>query len=157
MSTAGSTLLNLSSGHRAAALASDIKRLLVPFEHVCRYRERRSDDAASFDVTPRNVRAIPFQVAIAPGGVNIISPVLEIKEISPEENEIILDVIGALLHGRVRQVRITSTRGRLLASKSFTFNAHGLPVYKQRRKVGMLGLGRGSKRTERLRFAPYEG
>jgi hypothetical protein len=149
--------LNLSSGHRAASLANDIKRLLVPFEDVCRYRERRSDDAAHFEVTPRHPHALAFDVAIAPGGVNIISRVLVIKEISVEERDIILGVVGAMLHGRVRQVRLTSAAGKPLAWKSFTFNEQGHPVYKQRRKFGMVLLGLGTKRTARLRFAPYKG
>jgi hypothetical protein len=149
--------LNLSSGHRAAALADDIKRLLVPFEDVCRYRERRSDDAANFEVTPRHPLALPFDVAIAPGGVNIISKALVINEISTDESEIILGVVAAILHGRLRQVRLTSAAGKPLAWKTFTFNEHGHPVYKQRRKFGMVLLGLATKRTERMRFSAYRG
>ncbi len=149
------TTLNLSSGHRAAALAVEIKRMLVPFEDVCRYRERRNDDAANFEVTPRHPHALPFEVAIAPGGVNIISTALVIKELSVEESNIILGVVGAILHGRVRQVRMSSAAGKPLAWKTFTFNGQGHPVYKQRRKFGMVLLGLSTKRTTRVRFASY--
>ncbi len=68
-------------GRMAFEIAERVKSLLVPLEDVCRYREQRREDFASFDAKPREKEAIAFSVAIAPGGVNIVTPFFTLREL----------------------------------------------------------------------------
>ncbi len=141
-------------GEKAAAAGDRIKALLEPLEPVCRYRERRGDDTASFDVTPKEKQALPFAIAIAPGGINIDSAAFAIKELAVEEADIAVALVEAILAGRVRQVRRVKSGGAPLATKAYVFDGEGRLLFKHRRSTALAGLSRGD-RIERGRFRPY--
>ncbi len=141
-------------GEKAAAAGDRIKALLEPLEPVCRYRERRGDDTASFDVTPKEKQALPFSIAIAPGGINLDCAAFAIKELAVEEAEIAVALVEAILSGRVRQVRRVKASGAALAAKAYVFDGAGKLLFKQRRSTAFAGLSRGG-RIERGRFRPY--
>ncbi len=142
-------------GRKAFDLGQRVKAMLSPMEDVCRYREQRSDDAASFDVTPRGKRAMPFKIAIAPGGVNIETPLFRIHELPLDEARLAEAFVEAILAGRMRRVARLSTSGKVLAARTFVFDGAGLPFYKHRSRAGLLaGLSRASG-YRRERFAPY--
>ncbi len=141
-------------GEKAAAAGDSVKALLEPLEGVCRYRERRSDDTANFDVTPRRQSALPFSIAIAPGGINVDCAAFAVKELAVEEAAIAIALVEAILAGRVRQVRRVRSGGALLAAKAYVFDADGRLLFKHRRSTAFAGLSpRG--RFERRRFQPY--
>lgn len=141
-------------GEKAAAAGDRVKALLEPLEGVCRYRERRGDDTANFDVTPRQKEALPFSIAIAPGGINVDCAAFAVKELAVEEADVALALVEAILGGRVRQVRRTRASGALLAAKAFVFDAEGRLLFKHRRSTAFAGLSpRG--RFERRRYRPY--
>lgn len=142
-------------GELAADLSHRIKALLSPLEDVCRYREQRSDDFASFDVTPRNRQALPFKMAIAPGGVNVETPFFSIREFPVTDARVVEQMAEAFLDGRVRRVTRFSASGKVLASKTFVFSEDGLILFKHGSRAGLLaGLTRAARRG-REQFQPY--
>jgi hypothetical protein len=142
-------------GRQAFDLAERVKGMLSPLEDVCRYRERRSEDFAQFDVTPRDKQALPFRVAIAPGGVNIDTALFNLRELPLSEAAIVAGFVDAFLAGRLRRVTRLSTGGRLLASKTYVFDADGRVLYRHRSQAGMIaGLCRTGRRA-RVRYRPY--
>ncbi len=144
-------------GRLAADLGQRVKAMLSPLEDVCRYRERRGEDDAEFDVRPREPRAVPFRMSIAPGGVNIETPLFNIRELPVAEAWLAEALVASLLAGRVRRVSRLSAGGKELGSKTFVFDDHGRPLYKHRSQAGLLaGLARtGGYRREQ--FAGYRG
>jgi hypothetical protein len=141
-------------GEKAVAAGDRIKALLEPLETVCRYRERRGDDTASFDVTPRRADALAFSIAIAPGGINLDCVAFAIKELAVEEAAVAVSLVEAILAGRVRQVRRIKGSGAPLAVKAYVFDPEGRLLFKQRRSTAFAGLSRGGT-LQRLRAAPY--
>lgn len=141
-------------GEKAAAAGDRVKALLEPLETVCRYRERRGDDTANFDVTPRDKQALPFSIAIAPGGINIDSAAFAIKELAVEEADVAVSLVEAVLAGRVRQVRRVQKDGSLLAAKAYVFDADGRLLFKHRRSTALAAL-KGRGRFEKLLYRPY--
>jgi hypothetical protein len=142
-------------GHLAADLGQRIKAMLSPYEDVCRYREQRNEDFSSFDVRPRNRQALPFTVAVAPGGVNIDTPVFSIREFPLTEARVAEQMVEAILLGHVHRVTRLSAAGKLLAAKAYLFGRDGLILFKHRSRAGLLaGLTRAARR-ERIRFAAY--
>ncbi len=141
-------------GEMAVAAGDRIKALLEPLETVCRYRERRGDDTASFDVTPRQKEALAFSIAIAPGGINLESAAFAIKELAVEEADVAVSLVEAILAGRVRQVRRVKAGGAPLTAKAYVFDAEGRLLFKQRRSTALAALSRGGS-IQRLRAAPY--
>jgi hypothetical protein len=141
-------------GLKAVAAGDAIKALLVPLEPVCRYREKRGDDTASFEVKPGKKTALPFSVSIAPGGINLESEILTIKEMPIEEFEIITGIVDSILAGRVRLVRQLKTSGKVRMAKAYVFDKAGCLVFKNRKSGAFAGWSRPA-RTERVRFSPY--
>jgi hypothetical protein len=141
-------------GLKAVAAGDAIKALLMPLEPVCRYREKRGDDTASFEVRPGNRQALPFSVSIAPGGINLESEVLTIKEIAIEQFEIVTGIVDSILAGRVRQVRQLKANGSVRVTKAYVFDQDGRLVFKNRKSAALAGLSRTAK-TERVRFSAY--
>jgi hypothetical protein len=142
-------------GEKAFDLGQRIKAMLTPLEDVCRYREQRSHDAATFDVTPRNKASMAFKIAIAPGGINIETPAFTVHELPLAEAGIAEAFVAALLMGRVRRVIRLNGAGKQLTAKTYLFDAAGLPLYKARSQSGLFsGLSRAARR-ERQIFAPY--
>jgi hypothetical protein len=142
-------------GRKAFDLGRRVKAMLSPLEDVCRYREQHSEDFASFDVTPREKRALPFRIAVAPGGVNIETALFKVRELPLSEARIAEAFVAAFLAGRVRRVTRLSAGGKPLTAKTFVFDEAGRPLYKHRPRSGLLaGLTRAARR-ERVRFGPY--
>lgn len=144
-------------GERAFELGQRVKAMLSPLEDVCRYREQRSSDLAMFDVTPRNKRALPFSIAIAPGGVNIDTPVFRMRELPVTEAKVIEQFVVAFLAGRVRRVASLSAGGKTLVTKTYLFDEAGLPLYKAQSRNGVLAQLRRGVRFTREQFLPYRG
>ena len=141
-------------GLQVVALGDRLKALLAPLEGVCRYRERRGDDTAAFDVTPRREDALAFAVAAAPGGINLDCAAFTVKELAIEQADVAASLAEAILAGRVRQVRRLGRNGSAMAAKAFVFDAEGRLIFKQRRSTAFAGLA-GKGRIERRRFAAY--
>ena len=141
-------------GRMAARLGDKVKALLQPLEEVCRYRERRSEDTANFDVTPRRKAALGFSIAIAPGGINIDTTAFSIKELAVEQADIALALIDAVLAGRLRQVRQIKAGGAPRVTKTYIFDESGRLLFKNRKSEAFTAFTRPA-RTERIRFAPY--
>jgi len=141
-------------GRMAAELGDQVKALLRPLEKACRYRERRGEDTATFDVTPARKTALAFTIAIAPGGINIDSSAFSIKELAVEQADIALALVDAVLAGRLRQVRQVKANGKARATKTYIFDPEGHLLFKNRRSDAMAAISR-VQRTERLRFSPY--
>jgi hypothetical protein len=142
-------------GLQVAAAGDRIKVLLVPLADVCRYREQRGDDVAIFDVRPREAAALAFVISMAPGGINIESSAFSIKELSLDEAGVAIQIVAAVLAGRLRQVRQIKHNGRTRAMKTYVFDAEGQLVFKNRKSGGMLFLAGRAVRSERVRFAAY--
>jgi hypothetical protein len=148
------------AGQQAVAAGDRVKAMLTPLEFVCRYREQRGDDSARFEVTPRNARALPFNIAIAPGGINIDCGAFSIRELPLPEAEIALAIVEAILAGRVRQARRLKGNGAPRVVKTYVIGNRGELIFKNRRSGGVLDglrLRRGPEATERFRFAAYAG
>lgn len=141
-------------GAMAAAAGQRIKALLSPLETVCRYREQRGDDYARFEVTPRAREALPFSVAVAPGGINIDSPALSIREFPLEDANVTIAIIEAILAGRVRRVVQRKANGSDRMSKTYVFGETGQLLFRFRRASGLTALSRPGGMT-RIRYAPY--
>jgi uncharacterized protein YaaQ len=142
-------------GEKAFALGQRVKAMLSPLEDVCRYREQRSEDFAAFDVTPRNKAALPFTITIAPGGVNVGTPLFTVTELPVTEAAVAEAFVAAILGGRVRRVTRLAASGELLGAKTFVFDAGGQPMFKSRMRAGLFaGLAKAARRG-RDRFAPY--
>jgi hypothetical protein len=141
-------------GRMAARLGDKVKILLRPLEEVCRYRERRSEDTAAFDVTPRRKAALGFSIAIAPGGINIDTAAFSIKELAVEQADIALALVDAVLAGRLRQVRQMKAGGEPRVTKTYIFDEDGRLLFKNRKSGALTAFARPT-RTERIRFAPY--
>jgi hypothetical protein len=142
-------------GRKSAELADRVKAMLAPLEDVCRYREQRSADVAQFDATPRNKASLRFSIVIAPGGVNIDTAVFSIRELPITEAGLVVSFVEALLAGRVRRVARLSASGKTLASRTVVLDAAGRPLYRNRKRAGMLaGLSRAASYS-RERFQPY--
>jgi hypothetical protein len=148
--SAGADLGKLSFG-----IAQRVKALLSPLEDVCRYREQRSEDFAAYDVKPARKGALPFSIAIAPGGVNLDTPHFSIQEFPVTEAKAMEQMVEAIIEGRARRVTRLSAGGRLLAAKVFLFDPAGRMLYKNRRQAGVLAWLSRTARRERERFAPY--
>jgi hypothetical protein len=142
-------------GEMAADLAARVKAMLVPLEDCCRYREQRSEDLASFDVTPRDKQALAFRTAIAPGGVNIETALFTIVELPLTEAALATEIFDAVLAGRVRRVQRLSRGGRLIATKTYVFGGAGHPLYKRRVQAGVLAGFLRPGTSVRERFRPY--
>jgi hypothetical protein len=135
--------------------AQRVKAMLSPLEDVCRYREQRSEDFAAYDVKPGRKDALPFSLAIAPGGINLDTALFTIREFPVTEARVMEQMVEAMLEGRVRRVTRHSAGGKLLAAKVYLFDANGRLLYKHRRKAGALtGLTR-TARWGRERFGAY--
>jgi hypothetical protein len=148
------------AGQQAVAAGDRVKAMLAPLEWVCRYREQRGDDSARFEVTPRNAHALPFSIAIAPGGINIDCGAFSIRELPLPEAGIALAIVEAILAGRVHQVRRLKANGAPRVVKTYIVGDKGELIFKNRRSANVLGsflASRGSETTERLRFAAYAG
>jgi hypothetical protein len=141
-------------GRMATTLGDQVKAMLEPLEGVCRYRERRSDDTATFDVTPGRKTALAFSVAIAPGGVNIDSSAFSIKELGIGQGDFALGIVDAILAGRLRQVRQMKANGKARVTKTFIFDQNGQLLFKNRKSGAMTALTR-PVRTDRIRFSSY--
>jgi hypothetical protein len=144
-------------GRLAGDLGQRIKAMLSPLEDVCRYRERRSEDHAEFDVKPRNASAIAFRVSVAAGGVNIETPYFTIHELPVAESPLAEAFVSAFLDGRVRRVLRLSAGGRLLGAKTFVFDGERKLLYKHRSQAGMLAMFTRTARHGRERFEGYRG
>jgi hypothetical protein len=142
-------------GRMAIALADRVKAMLTPLEDVCRYREQRSEDFASFDVTPRNKQALPFKIAIAPGGANIETPHFKIREFPVTDADVPAQMIEAFLLGRVRRVTRLSASGKLLASKTYVFGADGAILFKNKSQMGVVAGFMRTARRGRERLQAY--
>ncbi len=144
-------------GQVVVALGNRIKAMLVPLEDVCRYREQRGADSASFDVTPRDKAALPFAISIAPGGIDVTCRVFEIRELSLDEAEVAVQIVAAVLSGQIRQVRQLKGNGAVRKKKTYVFDSVGQPIFKHRTAGVLPFLAGRVARTERVRFAPYRG
>jgi hypothetical protein len=142
-------------GRMASDIAHRVKALLSPLEDVCRYREQRNDDFASFDVKPRDPQAIAFSVAIAAGGVNIVTPHFKLRELPVTEDGTIIAIVEALLDGRVRRVARLSASGKALAAKTYLRDANGLLLFRNRITGGVLAGWTPTASRRRERFKPY--
>jgi hypothetical protein len=144
-------------GRMALDLGQRVRAMLTPLEDVCRYREQLGSDLAIYDVKPASKAAMPFSIAIAPGGVNIEAPAFAVRELPLTESAIAAAFVEALLAGRVRRVTGLAANGRPLTIKTFVFDAAGRPLYKHRSRTGLLaGFSRAAS-YRRERFAPYRG
>jgi hypothetical protein len=144
-------------GQHVVAAGDRIKAMLVPLAGACRYREQRGDDAANFDVRPRNTAALAFVISIAPGGVDLHSSAFSIKELPLDKAEVAIEIVAAILSGRIRQVRQLKSNGGARAMKTYVFNAGGRLVFKSRKSSGISFLAGRAVRSERVRFADYRG
>jgi hypothetical protein len=142
-------------GEKAFALGQRVKAMLSPLEDVCRYREQRSDEFAAFDVTPRNKAALAFKITVAPGGVNIETPLFTVTELPITEGAVAEAFVAALLAGRVRRVTRAGPSGKLLGAKTFVYDAAGRPLFKSRMRTGLLAGFAKTAHRGRDRFAPY--
>jgi hypothetical protein len=142
-------------GLRVVALGDRIKALLEPLEGVCRYREQRGDDSASFDVTPRNKEALAFKIAFAPGGIDLACAAFAIRELALDESETAMAIVAAILGGRVRQVRELKQGGAVRRMKTFVFDDANRLIYKNRKSRMMPFLAGRPERVVRVRFAAY--
>jgi hypothetical protein len=141
-------------GEAAFALGQRVKAMLAPLEDVCRYREQRDSDTARFDVRPRGA-AMPFRIDIAPGGVNIDCEAFTVREMPLEQADVAAAFVEAILAGRLRRVRRLAIDDRLVAEKTYVFDAAGRLIYRHHRKKGMPFLPRRVVATVRERFTPY--
>jgi hypothetical protein len=142
-------------GKMAFDLAQRVMAMLSPLTDVCRFREQRNEDFAAFDVTPRNKKALPFKIVIAPGGANIDTPHFAIREFPVTDAKVVEQLVEAFVEGRVRRVTRISAGGKLLASKTYVFDGDGRILFKNRIQAGVLaGLTRTARRG-RERFAAY--
>jgi hypothetical protein len=141
-------------GRLAAEAGQRVKALLTPLEPVCRYGERLGDDTAYFEVRPRAAEALPFTIAIAPGGINIDSTLLTMKELPIEQAEIAIGVVEAILAGRVRAVSLATAGGRIVSRRITVVDADGRPLLRQTKKKFHWG-GRRGLVFSRRRAAPY--
>jgi hypothetical protein len=142
-------------GRMAVALADRVKDMLVPLEDVCRYREQRNEDFASFDVTPRNKQALPFRIAIAPGGANLETAHFKIREFPVDEAEVMAQMIEAILVGRIRRVARLSAAGKPQSAKTYVFGRDGRILFKNKVQFGVLASLVRTARRERTRFQAY--
>jgi hypothetical protein len=144
-------------GQQVAAAGDRIKAMLAPLAGACRYREQRGDDAANFDVRPRSNEALAFTIGIAPGGIDLQCSAFSIRELPLDKSGIAIEIVAAILSGRIRQVRQIKSNGSARAMKTYVFNAGGQLVFKSR-KGGILSYLAGrSARSERVRYADYRG
>jgi hypothetical protein len=142
-------------GHMAVSAGQRVKAILSPLEDVCGYREQVGDDNAIYTAKPRDREALPFDISIAPGGINIETSAFMIKEMPVDQADFAIAIIEAVVQGRVRLVRRVSASGKTLSAKAFVFGADNRPLYKQRRSKTFASLmGRGA-RHERVRIKPY--
>jgi hypothetical protein len=144
-------------GQHVAFAGDRIKAMLVPLADVCRYREQRGDDVAIFDVRPRNTAALAFTISIAPGGINLESSAFSIKELPLDKAEVAIEIVAAILFGRIRQVRQLKSNGGARAMKTYVFNTDGQLVFKNRKSSGISILAGRAVRSERVKFAGYRG
>jgi hypothetical protein len=144
-------------GLRVVALGDRIKALLEPLEAVCRYREQRGDDSASFDVTPRAKEALAFKISIAPGGIDLECPAFAIRELALDDTEIAVAIATAILNGRVRQVLQLKRSGAAGRVKTYVFDAEGRLVYKNRKSRMLPFLMQRPAAMARVRFSAYSG
>jgi hypothetical protein len=144
-----------SLGRLSFEAAQRIKAMLSPLEDVCRYREQRSDDVAQYDVKPRNKKALSFNIAIAPGGINLESSLATIRELPVSQAGIAYALVEAIVHGRVHFIRRLKANGQARVTKVYFFDAEGRMIFRQRKSSGWLVLASAAVKTERLRFAPY--
>jgi hypothetical protein len=144
-------------GLQVVAAGDRIKAMLVPLAGACRYREQRGDDVAIFDVRPRNTGALAFVISIAPGGINLESSAFSIKELPLDKAEVAIEIVDAMLSGRIRQVRQLKGNDEARAIKTYVFNAGGQLVFKNRKRGVISFLVSRPVRSERVRFADYRG
>ncbi len=142
-------------GRMAFEIAERVKSLLVPLEDVCRYREQRREDFASFDAKPREKEAIAFSVAIAPGGVNIVTPFFTLRELPVTEGDTIIAIVQALLDGRVRRVSRLSSSGKALTAKTYLRERGGRMIFRHRMAGGLMAGWTPTASRSRERFRPY--
>ncbi len=140
-------------GEKAAAAGDRIKALLEPLEPVCRYRERRGDDTASFDVTPKEKQALPFAIAIAPGGINIDSAAFSSRSWRSRRRTSPSRSLRRSWRAGCGRWRVKGS-GAPLATKAYVFDGEGRLLFKHRRSTALAGLSRGG-RIERGRYRPY--
>lgn len=141
-------------GERVVALGDRIKGMLAPLEGVCRYRERRGEDTASFEVTPKRKEALAFTLAAAPGGINLDCAAFAVKELAVEQADVAALMVEAILAGRVRVVRQIGRSGQPRAARAYVFDEGGALLFKHRRSGALAAFSR-VVRTERQRFAAY--
>jgi hypothetical protein len=142
-------------GRMAMALADRVKDMLVPLEDVCRYREQRNEDFAAFDVKPRNKQALGFNMAIAPGGINLETGHFKIREFPVTEADVMALMVEAFLLGRIRRVTRLSASGKVLAGKTYIFGPDGSILFKHRKQMGVLAVMTRTARRERTRYQAY--
>jgi hypothetical protein len=141
-------------GRMAAEAGRRIKALLTPLEQVCRYREQLSEDMAIFEVRSAAAGALPFSIAIAPGGINVDCAAFAIRELPLEEADVAVNLAEAIIAGRVRQVRQLRGNGQVRSAKSYCFDATGKLIFRTRKSAYMAQFQRPA-RLERVRFKPY--
>ena len=144
-------------GQHVAAAGDRVKAMLVPLADVCRYREQRGDDVANFDVRPRSTAALAFTISIAPGGINLQCSAFSINELPLDKVEVAIEIVAAILSGRIRQVRQLKSNGGARAMKTYVFNAGGHLVFKSRKSRGIALFTGRAVRSERVRFTGYRG
>jgi hypothetical protein len=142
-------------GQHVSFAGDRIKVMLVPLADVCRYREQRGDDVAIFDVRPRRTSALAFTISIAPGGINLESSAFSIKELPLDKAGVAIEIVAAILSGRIRQVRQLKGNGEARAMKTYVFNTGGQLVFKSRKSSVISVFGGRAVRSERVRFTEY--
>jgi hypothetical protein len=142
-------------GRMASELADRVKAMLQPLEDVCRYREQRNEDYASYEVTPRNKQALAFSIAVAAGGANVETAHFKIREFPVADADVVIQMVEAFLLGRVRRVTRLSAGGKLLAGKTYVFGRDGGILFKHRKQMGVLAGFMRTARRERVRFGAY--
>jgi hypothetical protein len=142
-------------GKMAIELGQRVMAMLSPLTDVCRFREQRNEDFSAFDVTPRNKRALPFKIAIAPGGANIDTAYFSIREFPVTDAKVVEQMVEAFLEGRVTRVTRLSAGGKLLAGKTYVFDGEGRILFKHRSQAGVLAGFTRTARRGRERFQAY--
>lgn len=142
-------------GEAAFAVAQQVKAMLTPLENVCRYREQRDSETATYEVTRAPSNALPFRVDIAPGGINVVSEAFTIRDLPLEQDELALALVHALLAGRVHQVRLMGSKGAMLAEKTYVFGEAGELLYRHKRKAGFRLLSQRRAGFVRKAFSPF--
>lgn len=145
-------------GQKVQSIAAAVHARLANCLQDCRIRERLNDDHARYDVTPRRSEALGFVIEIAPGGINLSTPICRMSDLALEQDAFAIDLVEAILEGRVREVTRLDASGRVIASKTIFRGRNGRTLFKSRRSSGLIAQFFARKgKAARRQFSPYRG